>query len=219
MNQVSPDPTGILIVISGPSGAGKGTIVKALLDEIPSVHYSVSATTREPRDGEVDGVNYWFVSREEFQQMQDEDELLEWAEVYGNFYGTPRRRVLEALSQGHDIVLEIDPQGAMQVKARFPAGIFIYVMPPSPRELARRIKLRGTDSPEQIQRRLGSVTSELEYVRNYDYLVINDALIDATDDVSAIIRAEKWKVKRNLDLIKLVWGVDLKNHEGGRKIL
>ena len=203
------NPKGSLIVISGPSGAGKGTIVKALLDEYPTVHYSVSATTRDPREGEENGVNYWFVSHEEFRRMMQQDELLEWAEVYGNYYGTPRRRVMEAINQGHDIILEIDPQGAMQVKKRFPSGVFIYIVPPSPRELSRRIHHRGTETPEAMQRRLSSVAHELGYVHEYDYLVINDELREATGDVAAIIRAEKWRVKRNVDLIGLVWGVDL----------
>lgn len=203
------NPKGSLVVISGPSGAGKGTIVKALLDEYSSVHYSVSATTRAPREGEVNGVNYWFVSREEFLRMREHNELLEWAEVYGNFYGTPRRRVMEAISLGHDIILEIDPQGAMQIKQAFPAGVFIYIIPPSPRELARRIHGRGTETPEVVRKRLNAVAQELGYVREYDYLIINDELSEATADVAAIIRAEKWRVKRNVDLIGLVWGVDL----------
>ena len=203
------NPKGSLVVISGPSGAGKGTIVKALLDDYPLIHYSVSATTRQPREGEENGVNYWFVSREEFLHMKDNNELLEWAEVYGNFYGTPRRRVMEAISQGYNIILEIDPQGAMQIKKRFPAGVFVYIIPPSPRELSRRIHYRGTETPEAMQKRLSSVAQELGYVHEYDYLVINDELKEATADVAAIIRAEKWRVKRNVDLIELVWGIDL----------
>lgn len=208
--RITGNPSGSLIVISGPSGAGKGSIVKALLDQYPSVHYSVSATTRTPRDGEVNGVNYWFVSRAEFDQMRENDELLEWAEVYGNFYGTPRQRVLEAIKLGHDIILEIDPQGAMKVKSAFPNAVFVYIMPPSPRELSRRIIGRGTESQDAIRRRLNSVANELGYVHEYDYLVINDDLREATADVAAIIRAEKWRVKRNVQLIGLVWGVDLK---------
>ncbi len=204
------NPTGNLIVISGPSGAGKGTIVKALLDQYASIHYSVSATTRAPRDGEVNGVNYWFVSREEFVHMTERDELLEWAEVYGNFYGTPRRRVLEAINRGHDIILEIDPQGAMKVKESFPAAVFVYIMPPSPRELSRGIIDRGTETQEAIRQRLNSVANELGYIHEYDYLVINDELKEATADVAAIIRAEKWRVKRNAHLVGLVWGVNLK---------
>jgi len=203
------NPKGSLVVISGPSGAGKGTIVKALLDEYTTIHYSVSATTRAPREGEVNGVNYWFVTHDEFNRMMEQDELLEWAEVYGNFYGTPRRRVMEAINQGHDIILEIDPQGAMQLKDRFPGGVFIYIVPPSPRELARRIHQRGTETQEAMQHRLSSVAHELGYVHEYDYLVINDELKEATADVAAIIRAEKWHVKRNVELIGLVWGVDL----------
>lgn len=203
------NPKGSLVVISGPSGAGKGTIVKSLLDEFVSVHYSVSATTRAPREGEVNGVNYWFVTRDEFLRMKENNELLEWAEVYGNFYGTPRRRVMEAINQGHDIILEIDPQGAMQIKKAFPSGVFVYIVPPSPRELSRRIHFRGTETPEAMQKRLSSVAKELGYVHEYDYLVINDELKEATADVAAIIRAEKWRVKRNVDLIGLVWGVDL----------
>lgn len=210
---LSGNPTGNLVVISGPSGAGKGTIVKALLDQYASIHYSVSATTRQPREGEVNGVNYWFVSREEFQRMMNQDELLEWAEVYGNFYGTPRRRVIEAIQRGHDIILEIDPQGAMKIKQNFPAAVFVYIMPPSPRELSRRIIGRGTESQEAIRQRLNSVVNELNYIHEYDYLVINDELTEATADVAAIIRAEKWRVKRNSHLIGLVWGVDLQQNK------
>ncbi len=212
--KVTGNPSGSLIVISGPSGAGKGTIVKALLDQYPSVHYSVSATTRAPREGEVNGVNYWFLSREEFEQMREKDDLLEWAEVYGNYYGTPRQRVMEAINLGHDIILEIDPQGAMKVKKKFPNAVFIYIMPPSPRELTRRICGRGTESQDDIRCRLNSVTNELGYVHEYDYLVVNDEIAEATSDVAAIIRAEKWRVKRNVHLVGLVWGVDLKQKQG-----
>ena len=208
---ISGNASGSLIVISGPSGAGKGTIVKALLDQYASIHYSVSATTRPPREGEVNGVNYWFVSREEFLHMREHDELLEWAEVYGNFYGTPRRRVMEAINRGHDIILEIDPQGAMKVKSGFPSAVFVYIMPPSPRELSRRIIGRGTETQDAIRQRLNSVVTELGYIHEYDYLVINDELTEATADVAAIIRAEKWRVKRNAHLVGLVWGVNLKN--------
>mgnify|MGYP003583606723 CR=1 FL=1 len=208
---ITGNPNGNLVVISGPSGAGKGTIVKALLDQYASIHYSVSATTRPPREGEVNGVNYWFVSREEFLHMREHDELLEWAEVYGNFYGTPRRRVMEAINRGHDIILEIDPQGAMKVKSGFPSAVFVYIMPPSPRELSRRIIGRGTETQDAIRQRLNSVVTELGYIHEYDYLVINDELTEATADVAAIIRAEKWRVKRNAHLVGLVWGVNLKN--------
>ena len=210
---ITGNPNGNLVVISGPSGAGKGTIVKALLDQYASIHYSVSATTRPPREGEVNGVNYWFVSREEFLHMREHDELLEWAEVYGNFYGTPRRRVMEAINRGHDIILEIDPQGAMKVKSGFPSAVFVYIMPPSPRELSRRIIGRGTETQDAIRQRLNSVVTELGYIHEYDYLVINDELTEATADVAAIIRAEKWRVKRNAHLVGLVWGVDLKQKE------
>ena len=212
LQRISGNPAGSLIVISGPSGAGKGTIVKALLDRYPSVHYSVSATTRAPREGEVNGVNYWFVTREEFERMREQNELLEWAEVYGNYYGTPCRRVLEAIDRGHDIILEIDPQGAMKIKETFAGAVFIYIVPPSPRELSKRICGRGTESQEAIRQRLNSVANELQYVHEYDYLVINDELKEATADVAAIIRAEKWRVKRNIHLVGLVWGVDLKQN-------
>jgi len=200
--------TGLLIVISGPSGAGKGTIVKMLLDSSPSLHYSVSATTRAPREGEVNRVNYWFVDMDEFEGMIRDDELLEWAQVYGNYYGTPRRRVLEALTQGHDIILEIDPQGALQIQEKYPSAVFVYIMPPSPRELTRRISQRGTETPEAIQQRLSCVSEELSYLPKYDYLIVNEQVEEAVSNVAAVIRAEKCKVVRNLDLMKLVWNFD-----------
>ena len=130
---------GILIVLSGPSGAGKGTVCQRLLKSLPGCQYSISATTRAPRSGEVNGVNYWFVSQDEFKQMIAGGELLEWADVYGNFYGTPKKYVLEELKSGNNVILEIDIQGAMQIKQQLPEGVFVYIIPPSFEELMKRI--------------------------------------------------------------------------------
>jgi guanylate kinase len=193
---------GILLVLSGPSGAGKGTICQALLRSYPGLNYSISATTRSARVGEQHGVNYWFVSREEFQNMIQNDELLEWAEVYGNFYGTPCRQVKELLSDGKDVVLEIDAQGATQIKNKFPQGVFVYIAPPSLDELANRIHKRGTDSLEVIKKRLSCANNELTYVHNYNYVVVNDEVQQATNKVAAIIDAEKCQVVRNSNIVE-----------------
>ncbi len=195
---------GNLIVISGPSGAGKGTICKALLQQHPELHYSISATTRQPREGEVNGVNYWFLSKEQFQSMIAHDELLEWAEVYGNFYGTPRAYVEEVLGKGQDVVLEIDIQGAMKVKSKSPEGTFIFIVPPSLAELSERLWNRGTDSPDVIRKRLQCVREELSMASNYHYLVVNDRLPDAVEKIEAIILAEKCRMERNVELIETI---------------
>ncbi|WP_378952114.1 guanylate kinase [Pelosinus sp. sgz500959] len=193
---------GILIVLSGPSGAGKGTICQELLRSDPELNYSISATTRAPRVGEQNGVNYWFVSHAEFQQMIEKDELLEWAEVYGNFYGTPYQHIAELLNNGKDVVLEIDTQGATQIKKKFPQGVCIYIVPPSLDELAKRIHKRGTDSLENIKTRLGSANDELTHVHNYHYVVVNDEVQRAAKKVAAIIIAEKCQVNRNMNIIE-----------------
>lgn len=195
---------GILIVLSGPSGAGKGTICQELLRSYPELNYSISATTRPPRVGEQNGVNYWFISREEFQKMIKNDQLLEWAEVYGNFYGTPCHHIAELLNSGRDVVLEIDRQGATQIKKKFPQGVCIYITPPSLDELAKRIHKRGTDSLENIKTRLSSANDELTYVYNYDYVVVNDEVQNATKKIAAIIIAEKCQIARNSNTIESI---------------
>ena len=190
--------SGILIVISGPSATGKGTVCKNLMEVNPNLEYSTSVTTREPRKGEKEGINYFFRTPEEFQQMIRQDELLEWAEVYGNFYGTPRSHVQAYLESGKDIVLEIDTQGALQVKSRFPQGVFIFLMPPSLEELACRIQKRGSETPEAMERRLKSARLEIGSAFQYNYLVVNDDVDQAVFQIQQILAAEKCRMDRNL---------------------
>jgi len=182
---------GLLLVISGPSGVGKGTLCQALCRQIDSIVLSVSATTRPPRAGEEDGVHYFFVSPERFQEMIARDELLEWAQVYQDYYGTPRGPVTRLLADGRDVILEIDVQGALQVKEKAPEAVLIFICPPSVAELERRLRRRGTDSEEQIVNRLEWARTELEAVPKYDYVVVNDHLEAAVAKIKAIIVAEK----------------------------
>ena len=164
---------GILLVVSGPSGAGKGTICSAIRELYPDLHYSVSMTTREPRKCEVEGESYFFRTKEQFEQLIKEDAFLEYAKVYDNYYGTPKKYVLDLIDKGQSVLLEIDIQGAMQVKKRYPTGVFIYIVPPSLNVLSGRLHNRGTDSEEVIQKRLAQITSELAMAHQYDYIVVN----------------------------------------------
>ena len=185
---------GRLFVISGPSGTGKGTICSKLL-ESGDFELSVSMTTRRPREGEVHGVSYYFVTHEEFQKTVDEGGLLEWARIYANSYGTPKAPVLKKLSEGKDVILEIEMQGAMQVKQNYPQAVLIFVLPPSLAELKKRLTSRGTESPEQIEMRTKATLSEIATIKDYDYFIINDRLDSAIEDVRAIIRAEHLRVE------------------------
>ena len=194
-------PQGVLLVLSGPSGAGKGTICEQLCNKRKNLAYSVSATTRAPRKGEVDGRDYFFVTIEKFKEMIANNELLEHAEIYGNYYGTPRSYVMSILDEGRDVVLEIDPQGALQVKESFPDAVFVFVVPPSLDELSKRIYKRGTDSEEVIKRRLSAATSELAYASKYDYIVVNDEVEKATNKVSNILDAERNRAVRTFFIV------------------
>ena len=195
--------SGLLIVISGPSGAGKGTICKALLEKDPGIHVSVSATTRAPRTGEVDGKNYYFLTLEEFKERLENDQFLEYAKVYDNYYGTPKENVMEKLQQGKDVLLEIDTEGALKVKEKFPEGIFIFILPPKLEDLKSRIVGRGTETEEDMAKRLDSAKEEIQKLHEYNYGVINDDVARATKDVQSILAAEKLKTERNYqDLIE-----------------
>lgn len=190
---------GLLLVLSGPSGVGKGTVCKALRPKMPNLVYSVSATTRKPREGEVDGVNYFFKSKEEFEQMIQQDELLEWAEYVGNFYGTPRKFVEDTLASGKDVILEIEVQGALQVKQKFPEGIFLFLAPPDLEELQSRIVGRGTESEDTIRKRMDMARYEIELMDQYDYVVVNDVIDSACSRIDAIITAEHLKKERQIE--------------------
>jgi guanylate kinase len=195
---------GLLVVISGPSGAGKGTICMQLLMEMSFLKVSVSATTRKPREGEKDGIDYFFIEEEEFLKRVKNNEFLEYAKVYGNYYGTPKEEVFKQLKAGKDIILEIDIQGALQVKKNYPMGVFIFILPPSLTELKNRIEGRGTDSKEVILRRMESAYDELNYAFQYDYVVVNDRVDIATEKIKHIILAEKNRAIRKKETINKV---------------
>lgn len=182
---------GLLIIISGPSGTGKGTICKSLLQQRPDIFYSISATTRSPRNGEQDGVSYYFKSKEEFEEMLARDEFLEWARVYDNYYGTLKAPVAEAIAAGRDVILEIDVQGAMKVKEKAPEGVYVFIAPPSLEVLRSRIVGRATDSMDTINKRMDKALGELSKLYEYNYVVINDVLAQAVNKVECIIEAEK----------------------------
>lgn len=188
---------GLLIVLSGPSGVGKGTVRKALFSQ-PDIQlqYSISVTTRKPREGEVDGVDYFFKTREQFEQMIRQNELLEWAEYVGNYYGTPIEYVEKTLQEGKDVFLEIEVQGAMQVRKVFPEALFIFLAPPSLSELRKRIEMRGTESEELIRDRLKAAKEELGMMDAYDYVVENDQVELACERIKAIVMAEHCRRER-----------------------
>ena len=194
---------GLLIVLSGPSGVGKGTVRAAVFANNQFQYvYSVSATTRAQRPGEVDGKDYYFVSREEFETMIQNEDLLEYAEYVGNYYGTPIQKIEENLAAGHDVFLEIEVQGAMKVKERMPEGIFIFLAPPNLEELEARITGRGTDAAHVIQERMATAKEEIELMQHYDYVVVNDQVQHAVDKINAIIQSEHLKVERVVDQIR-----------------
>lgn len=193
------DTKGILLVMSGPSGAGKGTLCAHLREQIP-VALSISATTRAPRKGEQEGVNYFFMTQDEFKQKIQEDGFIEWAKVYDNYYGTPRKYVEDMLDAGQNVMLEIDPQGAKSVKLRIPDAVLVFIMPPSYKELERRIRGRGTETEEQIEKRLSCAVGEINTLAAYDYVIINADIQAAVDNLKAIIAAERCKVSRNTSL-------------------
>lgn len=186
-------PTGTLYIVSAPSGAGKTSLVRALVEALPQVQVSVSHTTRPIRSGEVDGVNYHFVNREEFLHRLEGGEFLEYAEVFGNLYGTSQRWLEQTLAQGHDLILEIDWQGAQQVRHLLPHAKSIFILPPSQEALRQRLTNRGQDSDEIIEQRMCEAVTEMSHYIEYDYLVINDDFSHALEDLKAIFRGNRLK--------------------------
>ena len=192
---------GVLSVISGFSGVGKGTIVKKLVAE-EDYALSISATSREPREGEVHGREYFFLTRDEFHSMIESDGLIEWAEYVNNFYGTPREYVEERLAEGKDVILEIEPQGALKIKEKYPEAVLIFIVPPNAKELEKRLIGRGTEEADTIKKRLKRAAEETEYIDNYEYIVVNDNLDDAVRDIHHIIQAASHKKDRAGDFIE-----------------
>ncbi|MFB1049626.1 guanylate kinase [Paraliobacillus sp. JSM ZJ581] len=201
---------GILFVLSGPSGVGKGTVRKALFDKATDLQYSISMTTRNKRVGETEAVDYFYRSREEFEQMIQDNQLLEYAEYVGNYYGTPRKYVKETLESGKDVFLEIEVQGALQVKKNFPEGVFIFLSPPNLEELKNRIVNRGTESEDLVANRLRAAKQEIKMMDAYDYVVVNDQINKAVEKVQAIVKSEHCKRERVANQYKKVLEVEEK---------
>jgi len=197
-------PKGILTVLSGFSGAGKGTAMKRLMEKYDDYALSISATTRNPREGEVDGREYFFKATEEFEKMIAQDELIEYARYVNHYYGTPRSYVEEQLENGKDVILEIEIQGALKVKEKFPDTLLVFITPPSAKELRRRLIGRGTESMEVIGQRLARAKEEAEGIDDYDCLIVNDDLESCVDELHSVIQNEKKKVARNGEFISKI---------------
>lgn len=193
---------GILIVVSGFSGAGKGTLMRELLKTYDNYALSVSMTTRTPREGERDGIEYFFSTKENFEKKIAEDGLIEYAEYCGNYYGTPKAYVEEQLEAGKDVILEIEIQGALKVKEKMPDTLLLFVTPPSAEELKKRLVGRGTETMEVIEARMNRAIEESQGIEAYDYLVINDELAECTRQIHEIVQATKYQPERNADFIK-----------------
>lgn len=193
---------GILLVISGFAGTGKGTLVSALLEKYDNYALSVSATTRSPRPGEVDGVHYFFKTKEEFQEMIRAEELIEYAQYVENFYGTPRAYVEQKLAEGKDVILEIEMQGALKIKEKFPDTLLLFVVPPDADTLQKRLMGRGTETADVIKKRLHRAVEETDYILKYDYLVVNDDIDECVEETHAIIQSEHFRVGRNEEFVK-----------------
>lgn len=192
---------GALIVVSGPSGVGKGTICKELLKEYENVEISVSATTRSPRDGEVHGVNYFFTKKEDFEKSIENDDFLEYAKVYENYYGTPKEFVLSKINEGKNVLLEIDIQGALQVKEKYPEGVFVFILPPSLKELKDRIVKRGSETEESLKLRFSKAYEEICLMKEYDYYIMNDEVKNAVERLESIIDSQSQKIDGNLEYL------------------
>ena len=195
---------GILLVLSGPSGAGKGTVCHEVRKKLDNMRYSISATTRKPRIIEREGREYFFLSKEDFEGKIKAGNFLEYAFVYDNYYGTPRDYVEEILNKGYDCILEIDPQGAMQIKEKMEDAVFIFIVPPSMEELKNRLTFRGTEEAEEIAKRFNNAEKEFENMSNYDYVIINDKVENAVHEVESIIIAEKLKTSRNNEIMDIL---------------
>jgi guanylate kinase len=202
--QATSSPHGILYVVSSPSGGGKGTLIRRVLDVVPDLSYSVSYTTRAPRNGEVDGREYFFVDRERFGEMIASDEFLEWANVHGHLYGTARQQVKDEIERGKDIVLEVDVQGAASVKRLGLDSVSVFILPPSLETLRERLLTRGTDSAEELRVRLANAPAELRQYTNFDYVIFNDRVERASAQLAAIVSAERARRSRQDSLIKEV---------------
>lgn len=186
----------LVLIISAPSGSGKSTLVKRLIDENTNIDFSTSVTTRPPRAGEVDGESYDFVDRETFLRMRDNDELLEWAEVFGHYYGTCRKILDESCSRGHDLILDIDVQGARQLTEKLPEAITVFILPPSKKVLELRLRKRSSDPEEVIERRLRDAGKEVTGAGDYNYVLVNDKLEETFEELSSILVAERRRNER-----------------------